>query len=179
MLTIKTNPAELLRTYTWEMLRENGVLKLINGLVPVAPIEDVPELRNSEHPYIIYGYSESDQAGYEIIEGSYAMRIIARNTNELKHISNIVAEAFRGGDETARSVNAWTDSYTKKYNDSLEDGLDLEGIRFTWIHTVLVESPDPSETEGGEVEGSIMVNYRYVSGDSRKPKTFQTDGTWK
>jgi hypothetical protein len=163
MLSNKIVAAHVLRLYVWEMLKVNEVLSevTINGktIIPIVPVQDEPELRDSGKAYIIYGWSENEENNVENIQrGNMAFRIIAED----------------GEDETAASVNWWSTVYPNNA---------LVGLRFTWVKTILVESADPAATEGGQVEGNVMVGYRYVS--SQQVKTFQStrvdgsNGSWQ
>lgn len=158
MLNNRINAAHLLRLYAWELLSANGVLSIINAngkdWVPIIPIEDEPELRDSGKAYIIYGWSENEENGLHMIQrGNMSFRIIAEDSNQLSYITNVLTMGFRNEDETANSVNWWA---------SLSD-YDFKGLRFTWVKTILVESADPATAEGGQVEGSVMVGYRYIT----------------
>lgn len=159
MLSNKFVAAHALRLYTWDMLSHNNVLSLVpvNGKdkIPVIPVEDEPEFRDSGKAYIIYGWSENEDNSVRPIQrGNIAFRIIAEDTNQLSHITSVLARGFENEDETANSINAWTTNEN--------DGVFI-GLRFTWVCTILVESADPATAEGGQVEGNVMVGYRYVS----------------
>ena len=173
MLSNKIVAAHLLRLYAWEMLDANNAIEQITTKdrdtgedilwIPIIPVEDEPELRDSGKAYIIYGWSENEERGDdEVQRGNVAFRIIAEDTNQLSHITSVLARGMNEEDQTANSVNWWSTNYT---------GADLVGIRFTWIKTVLVESADPASEEGGQVEGNVMVGYRYVS--SQRVITYQ------
>ena len=186
MLSNKIVAAHLLRLYVWEMLDANNAISTITTKdretgedivwIPIIPVEDEPELRDSEKAYIIYGWSENDERGdEEVSRGNVAFRIIAEDTNQLSHITSVLSKGMDNEDETANSVNHWSTNY----NDA-----DLVGIRFTWIKTVLIESADPASEEGGEVEGNVMVGYRYVSSQeviTYKPgaKLNGSDAAWR
>ena len=179
MLSNKTPAAYLLRLYAWEMLEQNGALNLITikgkPKIPVIPVNDEPEYRDSGKAYIIYGWSENEENNVRPIQrGNISFRIIAEDSNQLNHITSILARGMEDEEETATSINWWSTSHTA----------DLKGIRFTWVKTVLVESADAADTEGGQVEGTVIVGYRYVS--SQEVITFKpgttiagTDGAWQ
>ena len=167
MISNKITAAHMLRLYIWAMLSNNGVLSLVTvrgePAIPIIPVEDIPELRDSGNAYIIYGWTENEENNVEGIQrGNLALRIIAEDSNQLSHITSVLARGMGEEDKTAESVNWWTSAFTDA---------DLIGLRFTWVNTILVESADPASAEGGQVEGSVMIGYRYVS--SQEVKTFQ------
>jgi hypothetical protein len=167
MISNKTVAAHILRLYAWEMLRENGALSKITvggiDLIPIIPVEDEPEFRDSGKAYIIYGWAENEESNVEGIKrGNLAFRIIAEDSNQLSYITSILSKGLCGEDVAAESVNWWSSSY---------QDADFIGIRFTWIDTILIESADPAIAEGGQVEGNVMVGYRYVS--SQHVKTYK------
>jgi hypothetical protein len=170
----KINAAQVLRLYVWEMLSANEVLEKVSVRgemsIPIIPFSDEPDLRDSGKPYIIYGWSESeDNSSREIERGTVAFRVIAPDFNKLTNITNILSSGMKGEDDVATNVNEWTD---QALNGT------LQGLRFTWVHTTMTNEAEPSDSEGGEVENTVIVGYKYVPWNVENVKVFR-QGTWK
>lgn len=154
MISDRIVPAHILRLYTWDVLSHADALTLVNGKVPIIPLEDEPELSDAGKPYAVYGYSENDGGRLEQIrQGVFALRVISQSTGDLDRIISIVSRAFESTDIATEALNRFTDAHSA----------DLEGIRFTFARTSFVESADPAETEGGPVEATITISYRYIN----------------
>lgn len=166
MVTNKVTPANTLALYTWEVLKRNTSMQLINGLIPVVPIDDEPRFHDADAAYIIYGYSEQFSNGpREIRSGIMSFRICARTTAELGEITTTISRTFEGGDIPAAHVNGWSSTVEP-----------LIGIRFTSLETSYVEGGEGENSEGGPVYGMVNVRYDYVS--HQKVIQFQSNGTW-
>lgn len=155
MITDQIIPAYILRLYLWEILREAEALALVNGKIPLIPLEDEPELSDAGKSYIIYGYAENESATLEEIRrGTFAIRVIAVNTNELDRIISIASRAFESSDVATEAVNRFSSAFTGKA---------LEGIRFTQVKAAHVEGFNAAPAESGPVEGMLTVSYRYIN----------------
>lgn len=154
--------------YAWALLQANLDMQPINGLIPIAPIQDEPSFEDSGMPYLIYGYSENFTNGIrQIRQGVMSFRISARTVSELGEITNVLARAFENGDDSAANINLWSSKYNNKQ---------LVGIRFGATDVTYIESTPP-ETEGGTYQGVINISYRYIT--SQTVKTYQPNGTWQ
>lgn len=153
MIADKTNGAAILRLYVWELLKDD--LEIINGLIPIIPLSDEPRMAGAGKPYAIYGYADSEsRTGLEQIRtGVLSIRFIVPNqdTNMLFSLSNEIAHAFESSDVATEAVNRWS---------SLNN--QLNGIRFTQIGTTYVDGGEGPETEGGDVEATVNIGYRYI-----------------
>lgn len=125
-----------------------------NALVPILPIEDEPQIADAQKTYIIYGYSENNDArNYEVRRGVVAFNIKARRIGQLGEITNTLSRAFENCDISAAQVNAWSSAYT---------GNIFHGIRFGTIETIYVEGGIPETDEGGPLHGLVNVAYEAI-----------------
>jgi hypothetical protein len=155
MITDQIIPAYIIRLYLWQILLEAEALTLINGKIPVIPLEDEPELSDAGKSYIIYGYAENEATIVdEIRRGTFAARVIARNTNELDRIISIISRAFESPNIATEGLNRFSTAYA---NDA------LIGIRFTYAKTGHTEGFNASPAESGPVEGMLTITYRYIN----------------
>jgi len=141
-------------------------MQLINGLIPIQPMDDEPRFHDADAAYVIYGYSEQYSEGLrEIRNGIVSFRICARTAAELGGIITTISRAFEEGDTSASYVNGWSSTVPA-----------LIGIRFTSLDTTYIEGGEGQSTDGGPVWGMVNVRYRYVT--HQKVIQFQSNGTW-
>lgn len=154
MITNKILPSHILRLYVWEVLKQEGAMQEVNGLIPILPVEDEPKVADSQMAYAIYGYSENDAPFEQIREGVFSLRVIAPKFAQLGHIINTVARAFESSDISTEAVN--------RYSSKFPNGA-LEGIRFTRTKTTYIEGGEAGESEGGPMDGVVNITYRYIN----------------
>lgn len=168
-MNLKILPAHILRLYAWELLKNNTDIwspdNLVNGLIPIVPVEDEPKLADAGRSYLIYGFSESPGGSLnEIRQGNIAFRISGRNFAEMGEIINILARGFENLDDSAEAINMWSSL------NALVSG----NIRFTMTDVTYIEN-SPPETEGGPSDGVVNIAFEYVT--HQTVKTF-TGTTW-
>lgn len=154
MISQKILPAHILTEYVWQLLKQEGALTTVNGLVPIVPFEDEPKLADADKPYAIYGYAENISNNVEEIrEGVYSLRISAPKVSQLVHITNVLGAAFESSNVATEAVNRWSGT---AFNGA------FIGIRFTRIRVTYIDGGDPADSEGGPIDGSVTIDYRYV-----------------
>lgn len=159
MITNKILPAHILRLYVWEILDKDTSMDKVQTtrglLVPIVPVEDEALLSNTDKPYAIYGYSESESRVIDQIrEGVFSLRVNAPTYAELGQIINTVSRAFESCDVATEAVNNFSSDFPNEA---------LIGLRFTYLKTSYVEGGEASEDEGGPMDGVVNVSYRYVN----------------
>lgn len=164
----KILPSHILRLYTWDLLKNNTDIELVNGLVPIVPLEDEPRLSQSGKPYLIYGFSESNNVkDYPIKSGHLSFRVVTYTLSDMAEYLNVLSRAFEHGDQSAYHVNL--------FSSAVNNGL-FVGLKFTYIFVTYLESPTPAETEGGQLEGVINLEFNYLSHST--VKQYQPTGVW-
>jgi hypothetical protein len=161
----------MLAGYVWDLWQHNTnpvVSKILgkNGLplARIAPVSDEPDLADSGKTYILYGFAENEQGPLsQLHTGAFAMRVISKNFAELSQVVRIISGAFETEDWAAESVNAWTSGR-----------IGFDGIRFTSICATYIEAADAATVEGGTMEGTINLKYRYVI--ESNTKTYRSGG---
>jgi hypothetical protein len=159
-MTYDDNAAPLaLNAYVRQLLKTNlGWERLPNGLFPLVPISQQPELMSSGKPFVIYGWSRhpSDHL-YQYVKESVSYTVFAADQDGqagvdiVRKVVNLLAETFARQDEAADDVN-----------DFLEQEDNDRQIGFSSVKTTVVQSPDAATEEGGHVAGLVMVEVRYV-----------------
>jgi len=162
----------MIRLYVWNLLSNNTALSTIPGrdgveLIPVAPVSDEPDLRDSGKTYLIYGFIEDEPRMSVLRRGMISFRIVSTTFAELSEIIGVLTSAFEIEDYAAANINQWSTEY--------QGGL-LQGTRFTSACVTYVEAADAEELEGGPITGTVNIDYRYVA--ERPVKLYQSGGTW-
>lgn len=167
MIDIRYNAPNILRLYIWDLVKNNVAGQgVINGLIPIVPLEDEPDLADSGKSYFIYGYTENYRNNFPIRNGAFSLRIVGRDFNELSHITNVLNVAFEDCDLAAANVNSWSSDFAPA---------DLKGITFTSVELAYVDGGSPGEAEGAKSEGIVTLNYEYKN--LQTVKRFRPAGT--
>ena len=151
------NPAYLLRSYAWQVLKRNmpdvwDETKYGN-LIPIVPLAEEPELSEYSGPRIVYGYSTEGSGDLYAREfGSMTFAIYDQNFRRLSQTLNILKKAFERQDETARDVN--------EYSDSLVNS-PFEGLSFAQVSLGFIEGGTPEDEEGGRQSALLNIRYEY------------------
>lgn len=167
----KIMPAHILRLYIWDLFTNNTGLQKVNGLVPIVPIEDEPQLADAGQTYFVYGFAESQSGPFhEIRRGIFSLRYSTQDFSTVGEITTTISRAFENPDDASKNVNAWSSYYG---DDAASDP--FIGIRFTSLEVTYTEGGEPPDTEGGPIEGIINIGYNYIS--QQAVKKFRPAGT--
>ncbi len=155
MISNKVLPAHILRLYVWELMKQEIGMQMVNGFVPILPVEDEPKVADTNKTYAIYGYAENDNRSSEQIrEGIFTLRIIAPTFSELGQFTNVMSNAFESTDIATEAVNNFSSRYPNEA---------LIGITFKYVKVTYVEGGEASTDEGGPMDGVVNVAYRYIN----------------
>lgn len=153
----KISPVYLLRSYAWAVLKANDS-ELWNeqnydGLVPIVPLNEEPEIVEFGRPYLVYGYAiDSTGSLYARKSGSLTFAIYDTNFRRLTDTLNILQTAFERQDESATDINNYT---------SLIPG--FVGINFGYTSVSFAEGGSPEESEGGNQSALINIAFEYYT----------------
>lgn len=168
------NPAYLLRSYIWALLKNNTDMDEsdYDGLVPIVPVAEEPELSQYTKPYAVYGYAlESSGDRAFASRGSMTLAIYETNFRQLTDIMNILYAAFER-EEIAAEVNQYTTNFSvpgQLVNPFL-------GLRFGFIRMNFLEGGTPEETEGGRQSALISLGFEYYTDYNIKTYRLLPDG---
>lgn len=158
MTDIAINAVHVLNRYVYDLLLVNGGVKTrsaYGGRTPIIPSQQQPEFMEYNDPWLVYGFSENTPSDLDMLHSAtVAYAIYAAGTyadRDVVKIINIMREAFRRWDDSARDINNY-----KYANTSFRD------ITFTSMSTGLIEGPSPSGTEGGRTSGIVSIRYEYI-----------------
>lgn len=149
------NPAYLLRSYAWELLKRNDpdtwAEAEYGGMIPIVPLSEERDLQKHDGPHIVYGYSIDNGSGFSARKrGSIAFAVYDQNFRRLTKTMNILTTGFERQDESAQDVN-WYTSTIAQYR----------GLRFGTIGLGFVDGGTPEETEGGRQSALITVMFEF------------------
>ena len=154
------SPVFILRQYVWELLKANTDMteEDYEGMNPIAPLGEEPELTEFDKPYLVYGYALDGRGDlYARKSGSMSFVVYSTTFREITRILNILTTAFERFDEAARDVNEWSSS---------KPG--FNGLTFGYIQLGAVEGGSPEgpgdraeETEGGRMSGLVNIRFEY------------------
>lgn len=151
-----------LNSYLWKLLEANleWTKADYNGLVPIAPLAQQPELMQTGKPFIIYG-SSNHPAGhlYSLDSDSIAYTIYAVTVTEANKIAQLMVDTFKRQDDAAADVNQWLDTEAAGRGTT-------RGISFGSIKTSMAQKAEEAESEGGFVASFVLLEARYVSNNS-------------
>jgi hypothetical protein len=151
-----------LNSYTWKLLRENLGWKSDDYMsgVPIIPSAQQPELMETGKPFIVYGGAVRPPGHlYVHREESVAYNVYGTSSTQVNKVVSLLAETFVRQDESAADVNEWLDK------EAVGRGYS-RNVSFTTIRAVLSERAEPSDEEGGYVSGYVLLEYKYVAGDT-------------
>ena len=151
----KISPVYLLRSYAWAVLKANDSVlwneSLYDGMVPIVPLNEEPDIVGFGRPYIVYGYAlDSTGSLHARKSGSLTFALYDTNFRRLTDTLNTLQTAFERQDESADDINHYT---------SLIPG--FIGINFGYTSVSFIEGGSPEETEGGVQSALINIAFEY------------------
>lgn len=149
------SPIYALRSYVWGVLKANypDVWTEANydGMIPIVPLGEEPELSEFSGPHIVYGYALDGTADlWARGTGSMTFVIYDQNFRRLTKTMTILQTALGRSDETARDINRYTS--TIDY---------FHGVSFGFVNLGFTEGGSPEETEGGRQSALLNIRFDY------------------
>jgi hypothetical protein len=146
------------RLYLWEKFQSAGLLTasdyvadgFINPLVPIIPVQQVPEFNNliGNKSYLIYDYDTSSYSDdWWVCEETVTFSVISSSFGEIVQMTQFMVDLFRRMDQTAKDINAWMGGNTN--------------FKFFTFSLTSASSPTPYPEEGGRQMADIQITYRY------------------
>ena len=146
--------------FIWGKLQSTGVMTasdyvLESGttIVPIVPVQEIPEMANQlkDKPYIVYTLSSADNYTESLWvrqRDSIQFMIFSQNVNKIIAIKNVMADFLRRKDDSARLINA-TGGLSGKYN-------------FHCIYLMKSDVSGETTDEAGRMTGEVIIDYDYV-----------------
>lgn len=149
----------IIRAYVWEALKRNTDMSENQyrvdsgqGLVPIVPLGEEPEIKQFGKPYLVYGFSETQDANNSARTiGNIVFMVYANNFQKMTQVANIVGRAFEE-DDSATRVNAFSSTFSG-----------FIGIRFGDISLVSIDGGTPEDEEGGNMSAMVTLRYEHYT----------------
>lgn len=163
------NAVYALNSYTWKLLEANLGWKKYQGLVPIVPVAQQPELMQSGNAFIVYGSAFHPPGHlYQHKKEALSYMIYSTSSTEVNRIVELLFDTFQRQDEAALDVNDWL----------VEEGNHRtgghRGVYFTTVVSRMAEkAEDAPEEEGGYAAGMVLIEMNYTEEPN---DTIQTTG---
>ena len=147
------NAVHIMNRFVFDVLKLNNAIEdraAYGGRTPIVPSQQIPELNVYDKPFLVYGFSESASDVPSLRTGTVAYAVYDRDPRKIVTIINVLSEALRHWDETARQLNSY-----KYANNAFRD------VLFSSVYIAMTEGPSGSDTEGGRDSGVISIRYTY------------------
>lgn len=163
------NAVYALNSYVWKLVEANLGWKRYQGLIPIVPVAQQPELMQSGRAFIVYGSAFHPPGHlYQMKKEAVSYMIYAPNSTEVNRIVNLLFDTFQRQDEAAADVNDWL----------VEEGKHKQGghrgVHFAIVKSTMAEkAEDAPDEEGGYAAGMVLVEMHYTEDTN---DTIQTSG---
>lgn len=152
------NATYALNSYVWKLLEANLGWKKsdYNGLIPIIPLSQQPELMETGRPFIVYSSNLYPSTHlYALKSESVAYTIYATSVAEANNIAGLLTNVFERQDEAADDVNQWLKTEQAGRNVS-------RNISFGTIKNSMAQKAEPTEEEGGFVAAFVLLETKYT-----------------
>lgn len=162
------NAAYALNSYTWKLLEANLGWKKVLGVPPIIPVQQQPEMLQSNRAFIVYGSAIHPASHlYVLKKEAVSYLIYGTGPTEVNRVCNLLSDTFERQDEAAYDVNEWL------AEEALHRNGGHRGVFFTTVKATMVEkAEDPADDEGSYTSGLVLIEAEYTTDKSN----IQTSG---
>lgn len=152
------NARQIINSFLWDELKSNEILDendyrpdgFTKTIIPIVPVQQLPEINNllPDKSYILYDYEVMNYGDmWWICEEKIMYTIVSTSVSEISKISEFLVDVFRRKDLSGKDLQAYNNqtSILKFYSACLDS----------------VSSPEPFDTEGGRMAGTVEITYKY------------------
>lgn len=152
------NARTIMNSFLWHNLKNSGILvedqyrldNFTKEVIPIIPTQQIPEFNNliGDLPYIVYDYQVDEYEDmWWICKERILYTIVSTKVSDISAISEFMVDLFRRMDESGKDVQLFNE----------KDDI----LRFYSVSIDSVSSPEPFETEGGRMSGTVQICYKY------------------
>lgn len=157
-----TSAVYALNSYTWKLLEANLGWKKHDGMVPIIPLAQQPELMEAGTSFIVYGASRpSAQHLYALERQTVVYNIFSESSTTADKVAELLYQAFMRQDDAAADVNDHLANEVEKGKRAKH-----RGVHFATIRSYAVQDQEPSEYEGGYSKISVVVEMVFTRDDT-------------
>lgn len=160
---IELAPVFVLIDYAYAVLNANDSetwdKTKYDGLIPIVPLNEEPELSEFPGPRIVYEYAMQSRLGSPYRgRGTVTFAVRDHNYRRMTKALNILDESFNREDESARDLNWFTDQLRTRPVNPIPFNVSFGSMRVAFV-----ESGAPETEEGGMMVGVISVSFEYFT----------------
>ena len=150
--------------YVWRLLEVKCGWEPINGIRPMLPAQEQPEIKNSSKPYILYGSSTDFNNGrLESMDDDVIVYLVfAETSEEADDATEVIKNAFKAF-ESARNITDWI------YKSPTVSEKDVHVVTYTEVMDR--ETSGIIAEEGGKAMSTVTVRVGYKT----PPEDFSLD----
>lgn len=156
------NMAYAMKSYVWKLLQVNLGWKSSDyqGAIPIIPNAQQPEFVRMGKPFLTYG-SADQPVGHLYVHrtASLAYNIYSTKPDEVVKTVNLLTETLSRQDDSAKDINEWLDKEAAGRNVD-------RNVWITSTRTMMSETPEPTDAEGGLVAGYVLLTVQYIMDDT-------------
>lgn len=138
------------------------------GLIPITTPQQQPEFNAIDKPYIVYSYTlQGTDTLHAYEEEIVAYTIFSTQSADIRKAVNVIRSALNRFDSSAADVNLYLNGGKVFENGSWKTiaaagSADNKAFDYKYIRVTQASGPEPSITEGGRQDASIIVAMRYT-----------------
>lgn len=152
------NARQVINSFLWDELKSNNIFDendyrpdgFVKTIVPIVPVQQLPEMNNllPNKPYILYDYDVMNYGDmWWICEEKILYTIISTSVSEISKISEFIVDLFRRKDLSGKDLQTFN--------------TESDILKFYSVCLDSVSSPEPFDSEGGIMAGTIEITYKY------------------
>jgi hypothetical protein len=146
--------------YIWQQLQDELEWAAYNvttaqplGLTPITTPQQQPEFNALQKPYIVYSYTKVGSDDLYVLETeTAAYTVYSTLEKDVRQVVNLLTAKLGRLDDSASDVNAYL---------STVPGVSKE-FDYKYISITSAQGPQPSASEGGRMDGLVVIRYAYT-----------------
>ena len=147
-----------LNSFTYQLLKANLGWEQYQGITPIIPTSQQPELMQSGKPFIVYGSAFQPPSHlYALNTESIAYNVYGTSVTEVNKIAQLLWDVFKQQDDAAAMVNKWLDK------EAVSRTGGHRGVYFGTVRATMIDKAEPADEEGGFVSALVMLETRYTA----------------
>lgn len=163
MTYVDANPVYALNAYVWKLLETNlgWTKKSYNGIVPIVPASQQPELLQTGQTFLVYGSAKTSAGHLYSLKGeTVSYTVYGTSVAQINRVINLLTDVFDRQDEAAADINYW-----------LENGRKKEDVSFASVKSGASQKADPADEEGGFLAGFVLLDVLYTKPEQNEDGT--------
>lgn len=135
---------------------------LLNYVLPILPAQQDQIITNAlaNKTHIVYDWvADGYEENWLICRDSMMFTIYSKEPSDILKIQNVMLDAFRRMDETARDLN----NFNLKWDNASKSFISAQSSPFIFFTVSLADllSPEPQREKSGWFAGQVVIKYKY------------------